>query len=113
MTELELYKFIEEFSVEYHWGMNDNIKDVVIMPYSFNLDDLEKLIESFIIDQDEGLEIVLKHGYVCVWMKEICEWYDIELEKVFEKTNEDKRMIGEYFYPCKNEDFIKMYDAVE
>jgi len=84
MTELELYRFIENNNIEYHYSMD--IDDVVIFVKIYNLQEFVDLIGSSILD-DEGLEIVLKEGYVAIWMGCICEDYDIKLIDVF--TNKD------------------------
>ena len=79
MTELELYKFIKDYNIEYH-----KIDDEVVIFLSFSeLAEFVKLISYNYFD-DAGEDIVLKKEFVCIKMKDICQYYDIELQKVFE-----------------------------
>lgn len=82
MTELELYKYITENNIEWHWGENNEQPDVIILPYTFQIEDLNNLLDPTIFD-DEGVPCVMKNGYLAIWMRDICEYYDIELERVF------------------------------
>jgi hypothetical protein len=87
MTELDLYRFIEQNNVEWHKRDNDGEKDVVIFPYSFHMDDFIKLIKNY--DSDEGLECRIMNGYFAIWMKDLCEYYGIDIERVFVGENYD------------------------
>ena len=80
MTELELYKYVNDNGIEWHRRDNDGTPDVVIFPLIFQVDEFYKLIRSMI---DEGIECRLMDGYFAFWMKDICEYYDIDMEKVF------------------------------
>ena len=48
------------------------------------MDDFSKLIKNYNFD-DGGLECRLMDGYFAIWMKDICEYFGIELEDVFGK----------------------------
>lgn len=81
MTELELYNFINDNNIEWHRHNNEGNHDVVILPYIFQLEDFSNLIKNY--DTDEGLELRLKNGYVGIWMNDICEYFGIDIDKVF------------------------------
>lgn len=83
MTELELYKFITNSNVEWHRESNEGEEDIIIMPYIFNLEDFSKLVKNY--DNDgQGLQMRLMNGsYVAIWMRNICEYYGIEINNVF------------------------------
>ncbi len=86
MTEIELYKFIQDNSIEWHWQDNDGVDDVVIFPYPFQIEEFAKMVESF--TGDGGMECRLMGGYFAFWMKDLCEHYDIDIEKVFDRKLE-------------------------
>ena len=86
MNALELYKYITEFEVEYHWQDNDGIDDVIIMPSIYHLQFFIQLLKPS--DFEEGIEVILKDGYVCIFMDEICSSYGIELAEVFKTDKE-------------------------
>jgi len=81
MTELDLYRFIEENDIEWRYEDNSWYKDVLIFLYTFQLEGFAKLVKG--IRFDEGINIVLNGNYVAIWMKDICEYVGIEIEKVF------------------------------
>jgi hypothetical protein len=88
MTELELYKFINDNNVEWHKRDNEGTEDVVILPYIFLLEEFSKLIKDY--DSDEGLILRLQKDYVGIWMKDLCEYFGIELNNVFKGQDYDE-----------------------
>lgn len=93
MTELELYKFVNDNDIEYHY-YKDYInsfmspKERIIM--FVNIRDIEafnKLLGKNIME-DEGIECNMKSGYFCFEMMEICEYFAIVPKNVF--VNKDK-----------------------
>lgn len=89
MTELELYKFIHDNNIEYRWQPNELGKDeVMIFPYTFQLNDFYLLIKKSCTFDDGGVPMNLRDGYVAIWMGDICDYAGIEMENVFtEKSN--------------------------
>jgi len=87
MTELELYKFITERKLEYHWTPLDKKDDVLLFIEIYNLEEWNKLLGTSITDEN-GIDCVMKDGYFCFYMKDICEFFGIELNKVFEQKEE-------------------------
>jgi hypothetical protein len=86
MNALKLYKFIEENSIEWHWHEHEN--DVLIFIMSYHLYDWFQLMKGHSLLDEGGIECIMKDGYLCVWMRNICEYSDIEIEEVFEKSKE-------------------------
>ena len=80
MSELDLFKFIQEHSLEYHW--NDG--DVILFIPHYITGEWMKLLGWYILD-DEGIECNMKDGYFCFMMQEICNYFGIEMENVFSK----------------------------
>lgn len=81
MTELDLYRYIHGNNIEWHRHNNNGVADVIILPYIFQLEDFSRLISNY--DTDEGLELRLQNGYVAIWMNDLCEYYGIDIDKVF------------------------------
>ena len=87
MSELDLYKFITNNDIEWHRRENEGTEDIIIFPNTFQLDDLIKILSPGLFD-DGGVECHLMNGYVCIWMKDICEYSGIDMDRVF--TGEEK-----------------------
>lgn len=78
MSELELYKFIEESG-----SMTRYDGEVALMwVYHFNIDDFCKLIGDYWLDEG-GLDVKLQENYMAVDMTDICESNDINIYAVF------------------------------
>jgi len=86
MKTLELYKFVTEHNIEYHWN-ND---DVIMFVDNYLINEWNQLLESGITYDDGGIECRMKDGYLCFDMKNICEYFGIELNNVFTKQNWDE-----------------------
>lgn len=87
MTELELYKYIQENGIEWHRYENDGKEDVLIFPYIFQLEEFANMIKN--ATDEEGVECRIKGNYVAVWMLDICEYFGIEMDNVFKGDNYD------------------------
>ena len=87
MTELELYKFITNNNIEWHYTEDCyGDLDVIIFLYYFQLEDFTKMVRSYLTDNEAICH--LRNDYVGIEMADICSNYDIELEKVFLKEEE-------------------------
>lgn len=85
MTELQLYKFVTENKIEYHWIPSDN--DVIMFVDVSDIEEFNKLLPSHLMEE-EGLDCVMKEGYFCFKMFSICQRCDIVLENIFsDKSN--------------------------
>lgn len=82
MTELKLHKYIQENNIEWHRQEKDNIDDVLIFPLFHQLESFHKITSPSLFD-DEGIECIMKDGYLAIWMRDICEYYCIEMNNVF------------------------------
>ena len=88
MTAIELYKFIEENNIEFHYEDNDGKEDVIIFPYIFHIDKFYQILNAGSILDDDGIECILKDGYFAIWMNDICAYNGVELSEVFDKEKE-------------------------
>lgn len=86
MTELDLYKFIENNSIEYHHYKNEGKEDVIIFINYDKIQDFSNLLGNEIFDE-EGIDCTMKDGYFCFWMNEICDYHDVEIGNVFQKES--------------------------
>ena len=82
MTAINLYKFIQKDACEYHW----HDEDVLLFINALDIKEFCDLLGARTFD-DEGVQVTLKDGYICLFMKDICESVDILLTDVFEKGN--------------------------
>ena len=83
MTELELYKFINTNSIEWHKADNEGTPDIFICVAIYVIDDFYKLLRGYIKGGDEGIECRLMDGYFVFWMNDLCDHYGIEPDNVF------------------------------
>jgi len=83
MTELDLHKYIQENNIEWHRQDNDGIDDVLIFPSFYQIEALHKILSPCLFD-DEGIECRMKDGYFAIWMQDICDYYGIEMNNVFD-----------------------------
>lgn len=80
MTELDLFKFIQDHNSEYHWhgeeiyffvGDSDFKDFISLLPYS--------------IFDDSGIDCKLKDGYLVFEMIGICDYCGIDPKRVFKE----------------------------
>lgn len=82
MSELELYKFVNDNNIEFSHHQNDRgVEDVLMFVNFGQLAEFGKMI-SWILE-DGGIEVIMKETYMCFWMSDICENCDIEINNVF------------------------------
>ena len=78
MTELELYKFITKYNVEYH-----RYEDKIYMMIDiYIIDEFNNLFEATIFDE-EGISCIMKDGYFTFEMTDICEYYGLNIGNIF------------------------------
>ena len=83
MTELDLHKYIQENNIEWHRQDNDGIDDILIFPSFNQIEALHKILSPCLFD-DEGIECRMKDGYFAIWMQDICNYYGVEMNNVFD-----------------------------
>jgi hypothetical protein len=88
MTELDLYKFIINNDIEWHRDDNEGTIDVVIFVPTYQIEDFNKLemVKGYV--DDGGIECRMMEGYFCFWMKDICDHYGIDINKIFYETGQ-------------------------
>lgn len=81
MTESDLIYFIRvNNAIEYKW-IDDNV--IVFIDHYLIKEFMDLLGDIYLTNGETNC--VLKHGYISLWMKDICECFDIDMEKVFKK----------------------------
>jgi len=85
MKEVDLLRFIIENNIEYHWHDDD----VVMFVSHWNIKEFMMELLGYEYLTDSEVQCILKYGYIGVWMKSICEYFDIELKSIFDKKNYD------------------------
>lgn len=85
MTPIKLYKFIKENNIKWHYTCEGD--DVIMFVNNIYIDEFNNLIGSGISDE-AGLNCIMKDAYICFYMKDICEYFGIELKEVFEHSYE-------------------------
>jgi len=82
MSELDLHKFITDNNIEWHRRDVNGSEDIIIFPNFSEMDDFKKILSSCLFD-DGGIECRLMDGYFAFCMNDICEYYGVEMNKVF------------------------------
>ncbi len=82
MTELDLYKFIQENNIEWHRYK----KDIIIFVNFSNMPQFLEILTPSVFD-DDGIVCNLKRGYIGIVINEICDYYGIIIDNVFKGNN--------------------------
>ena len=82
MKAIELYRFVNDNSMEWHRIKNGSVMEVFLFIDMIDINEFYKLLTPAIFE-DGGIACVLKDGYFAIEMSELCEYYDIELNDVF------------------------------
>ena len=78
MTDLKLYKFIHDNKIEYN-------ESYMFINFA-RLDEFAKLLGSDFF-QEDGLDVVMKDGYLAILITEVSNHFDINPNEIF--TNSD------------------------
>lgn len=78
MNELDLHKFIKDEAIEYHWHDDDVI---IFVAHDQIKELMDVLGHRYLIDGET--KCTIKHGYICLWMKDICGDFDIDMKRIF------------------------------
>lgn len=82
MTAIQLYKFINENSIEYSWIEDD----VFIFLHPHNMLDFFNILPIGLFS-DGGIECTMMHKYFAIPMADICSYSGIELTEIFKKED--------------------------
>lgn len=81
---LDFYKFISDNDIEYHYRENKvygkSVEDVIIFIPSYLAEEGVKFFEWIC---DEWYPCIIHNTYLCIWMNDFLESYDIEAEEIF------------------------------
>lgn len=79
MTAEKLKNFIDKYEGEYHWYKDD----VVLFIDTGDLVDFQKLFENSSFLDEGGYPCTMKDCYFCFYMKDICNYYNIDMNEIF------------------------------
>lgn len=90
MSILDLYKLIEEVTFQLDW--NESEQEITCFTHLFQFDTLTDGIKDYLNSLDEGVfKIELRHDYFVFVLKEICEYYEIEIADLAKHLSIDNR----------------------
>lgn len=76
MTELQLYKFIHNNSLEIDWRG----KELVVWIPFYHLDEFTKM---FNCSAEEQIMVNLQDGNIAMDIVDLCDWYGIEPQNIY------------------------------
>ena len=85
MTELQLYKWVQEIEAHY----NHDFTELWACINGLELQEFWKITSPTLFD-DEGLECVMKDGYICIDLVVVANYYGIDIENILPKTKEQQ-----------------------
>ena len=85
MKAIELYKFVKNNKIEWHW--NSDNTDVILLANFEEAKEFNKLLGVSIFD--DGIECTMKCGYLVFEMNSICEYFGLELRDIFTENEDD------------------------
>lgn len=81
MSELDLYKFVQDKEMDWRG------EKLIMWLYYYDLKDFAELIGDDALSEG-GLEVsLLQAGMIGVELNEVCEWFDIEPERILKKED--------------------------
>lgn len=81
MTELDLYKYINDNIIEWRKQDNNGTPDIIIFPRIWQIEGFAELFRSFTCSG--GFEFSFVDGYFAIWMNDICDYYSIDPDNIF------------------------------
>ena len=86
MTELEIYKFVQENELEWHHSFDGFNNDVTLfIPYCL-MEEFSNMTKSYLEECETIGNATLRYGYLAVEMLPFFYNYGINLENVFSKS---------------------------
>lgn len=86
MTELDLFKWVQEWEPEWRWDINGatNSEDVILWVSIPSLKWFMDLLPYSLFDEG-GIEVRLLDASIALWASDICSPFGIKTENVFPK----------------------------
>ena len=86
MNAIQLYKFVNDNKIEYHWINNHS--DVVLMVNNGFIEQWCKMLGVNILS-DDGIDCKMRYGYFCFDMNDICIHFGISIDEIFKSDWDD------------------------
>ena len=87
MTELQLYKWIKDNNIQFHYF--GDFSELWVFPSLIQLEEFFKIATCSLFN-DGGIECRLKQNYIAFDLIPIAEYFNIEIENVIPKTEENR-----------------------
>jgi len=82
MTELDLYRFLQENEIEFSWSGDMLLAWIT----HWNLSDFTEMIPGML--DEAGVDVRLQsYGTVCIDLVPICDWFGIDPERILKPEN--------------------------
>lgn len=81
MDAIELYKFVE--GREFHWHQREDSNDVILFVDIHSISEFNMLLGNGVMSE-YGINCIMKERYFCFWMTDICEYFGIDVNKIFD-----------------------------
>ena len=86
MNELDLYKFLEEKAAQLEWwGKDGKNEELIVWIPLFHIEEFIKLLGNQYLNLESGMEARLQNDYIVFDLVPICEYFDIELERILKR----------------------------
>jgi hypothetical protein len=84
MTELDFYKWVQEWQPEYRWQHREGQKeqDVIFWVNKYSFDEFIDLLPDNLFSES-GIECTLINKSIAIWASDILEPLDIKIENIF------------------------------
>ena len=90
MNILDLYKLIEEITFQLDW--NESEHEIICFSHLFQFDSLTDGIKDYLNSLDESvLKVKVRHDYFIFGLKEICDYYEINIVDLVKHLSIDNR----------------------
>jgi len=78
LTELQLYKFINENNIEIYWHADK----LIALMYFMLIEEFSNLIKN---ETPDAIKAYIADTYISVDLVPICEWHDIDPKNILKK----------------------------
>lgn len=84
MTELQLYKWVNEWEPEWRWEGDE----VIMWIRDFLIESFLKLFDPAVFNDGGGLDARLTGQYVAIVINDVCDYFGIKIENVFPREKQ-------------------------